>query len=420
MRILVISNLLPPRMLGGFELAALNLSRALRERGHEVLVLTSPAMQEAPEQDGWVERTLNVRDKWFEAVPPEPEALREVAYQSQVSNPSNALIVLDRVRAFRPDHILAFGLIGLGGLNLLATLRDTGVPVTLNLGDDVPKHLLGDVPPAVREAFDAEALFASMRAAIVSRTLGREIAQTVALGPTAYIARGVRYADVPRSRPHRDGGIARFVSVGILAPHKGIDVTFDAIERVAGAGRRAFVVHFFGDGDAEHWSREARVRGFGDQVVFHGKVSQLAVAEAEAGADALIFPTWHREPGASVAGEAAAVGCVPIMTGDCGPSEWFVDGVNAIKIERDPADLAEAMRRVIDGEVDLDAMAAAGRRLASGSLSFDRSVSRLESWLAAGTPEAPARDVDHERLAARIVERDGAARSAWDHANQES
>jgi len=422
-RILVVSNLLPPRMLGGFELAALNLSAALRERGHEVLVLTSPAERAAPEQEGWVDRCLDVRDAYFLAAPvPDPGAQRQLEFDSQVSNPDNARIVLERIRSFRPDHVLTFGMLGLGGLGILAAIRDTGVPFTMNLGDDVPGRLLAGTPQEVREVYDAVdgGLFEAARYAIVSRTLGREVERSVRLGPVRYIARGVRYPDVPRGRPRRQDGVTRFVSVGILAPHKGVDIILDAAQRLVEAGREDFAVDFYGAGDAAGFAEALQARGLGERLAHHGPVAQRAIAEAEAQADALVFPTWHREPGASTPGEAAAVGCLPILTGDCGPAEWFVDGVHALKIERDAESLAGAMLRVMDGEIDLAAFAEAGRRLASGALSFERSVARLESWLTDGSQRVGAVDIDFDAISAEIGRRDRDARVAWNRAEEES
>ena len=41
MRILVVSNLYPPHIIGGYELGCRDIVEALKRRGHELLVLTS-------------------------------------------------------------------------------------------------------------------------------------------------------------------------------------------------------------------------------------------------------------------------------------------------------------------------------------------------------------------------------------------
>lgn len=409
-------------MIGGFELAALNLSTALRERGHEVSILTAPTFDLVPDQESWVERSLALRDRYFLNVPIEDSgARRQLQFDSQVSAPDNSLIVLDRIRRFQPDHVMTFNLLGLGGLGILDTIRRTGVPVTMNLGDDVPGQLLQDVPGPVRDVYDAVpgGLFEWARYAIVSRTLAREAERSIPLGERRYIARGVRYPDVARTREWRADGTTRFIYVGILASHKGVDLILDAAERLRNSGHDGFTVDFYGNGDLATMRSLAEARGLSERLRFHGRVSQRAVAEAASTSDALVFPTWHREPGASVPGEAAAVGCLPIMTGDCGPSEWLVGGVHALKIERDADDLATAMRRVIDGEVDLASFAAAARRLVRGPLSFGHSVTTLESWIAEGTAPTGPRRFDYAAIASEVSRLDGDARIAWNRIEQE-
>jgi glycosyltransferase involved in cell wall biosynthesis len=59
--------------------------------------------------------------------------------------------------------------------------------------------------------------------------------------------------------------------------------------------------------------------------------------------DALLLPTWEREPFGSVAVEAAAAGCIPVLTAGIGAAEWMVDGLDCIKIRRDPEHLAAAI-----------------------------------------------------------------------------
>lgn len=419
MRILVISNLLPPRMLGGFELAALTISRALRERGHEVLILTSPAERYDDSQAGWVDRSLNLRELFVNVQPHHEEAREAERFASRVSNIQNTLIVLDRLRSFQPDHVMTFGLVGLGGLAILDAIRSAGIPITMNLGDDVPIQLVDGWEPEVLAHYEAPSpLFSSLRYAIISRTLQEEVAARIELGPTQIIPRGAAHPDLVRTRPHRADGETRFVSSGIVSPHKGIDITVQAVALLKERGLDRFRVDVYGGGLHEEYRARTRELGLGDVIEFHGPTDQQAVLAAEAASDALVFPTWHREPFGNAPIEAAAAGCVPIITEDFGAAEWLVDGVHAIKIQRNPESLADAMERVIRGEVDLEAMAKAGRELAHGSLSFERTIIRLESWLlegSSGSRFAP----DWPALAARALRKDDDVRWAHDAVEKE-
>ncbi len=97
------------------------------------------------------------------------------------------------------------------------------------------------------------------------------------------------------------------------------------------------------------------------------------------------------------------------MTGTTGPAERFVDGVTALKIRRTAEALADAMRRVGRGEVDLQALGAAGRALAAGDLSFSTSVDRLEAVLRVTLSQSRHNRVDDASLSEEIVSKHRAA-----------
>ncbi|WP_210413884.1 glycosyltransferase [Protaetiibacter larvae] len=411
MRILVISDLLPPRMLGGFELACRNLSQGLRDRGHEVLVLTTATDRAAPEQDGWVDRCLALHELFVNVNLEDDGIGRLNRFESRVSTVGNSLIVLDRIRSFAPDHILMFNLFGIGGIGILDTVRRTGIPWTLNLGDNVPGALLDGTSGAIRELYDVPGgLFASGSYAIVSETLRDEVIATgVPLGPVEVIPRGALYPDLARTRDYRDGGVTRFVAAGILSPHKGVDLMIDAAAGLVEQGLDGFRLEIYGDGLVDHYRSRIAERGLTGFVSIPGRVDQRRLFEIHAGSDAFLFPTWEREPGASAPVEAASVGCVPIMTADCGPAEYLVDGVHTLKIARNAHALADAMARVVRGEVDLAALGAAGRRIARGDLSFSTSVERLEAFLGSGDHRV-ALKLDTDAIAAEVIRLDDAAR----------
>src|SRR5881227_3358129 len=58
MRILLLSNLYPPHILGGAEVVAGDVATGLERLGHEVFVLTSSYGLTRPTEDGHIWRTL--------------------------------------------------------------------------------------------------------------------------------------------------------------------------------------------------------------------------------------------------------------------------------------------------------------------------------------------------------------------------
>jgi len=410
MRLLIVSNVFPPRILGGYELACHKIANGLRERGHDVLVVTSPCAETGSEEQSYVERALSLQ-----AYAPEPAGSRAQTYLNMVSQWGNSLILLDALRRFRPDHVMLFNLIGLGGIGLLDTLESVGAPWVLNLGDDVPVTLTNGVPEAVLEVFGAGhgELFSRGRVASVSQGLVDTIQRAgISLGDRVeIIPRGILPGAPERSRPYLDGGVARFVAAGTLNPVKGMELIVAAAALLAERSDTPFTVDIYGRGDAEPFQAQAASLGVADRVAFKGHVDQRSLFAEYAAADAFLFPTWEQEAGASVPFEAAAAGCLPILTSTCGPAERLIDGVNSLKITRDASSLADAMALVASGELDLEAFARAGRRLVEGDLAFSTSIDRVEAMLRAGErPDWADRRLDDPGAAAEIIDKDTAAR----------
>ncbi|MDJ0336528.1 glycosyltransferase family 4 protein [Salinibacterium sp. G-O1] len=414
MRILVISDLLPPRMLGGFELACLNLSRGLRDAGHDVLILTTPTDRQPAEAESGVDRALNLRELYGVVGLRDTQLAKFQVHESRISNQTNSLIVLDRIASFRPDHVVMFNLVGIGGLGIIDTVNLTGTPWTLNLGDNVPGELLLDAPPEVVNVYSPAGndIFSTGQYAIVSQTLADEVVSTgVTLGRHEIIPRGVLYPDIERTRPYRDGGHTRFVAAGVLSPHKGVDIMIDAAADLVDSGVGNFSLELYGGGLIDHYTEMIRERNLAGHVFVKGRVSQADLFAVHARSDAFLFPTWEREPGASAPFEAASAGCVPIMTANCGPAERMVHGIHALKIERNAQSLGHEMRRVISGEVDLELMFDAGRRLAHGDLSFSLSVERLSNLIKSAAPSTSA-VLDFDEIAKEVIRKDTSAMGA--------
>jgi glycogen(starch) synthase len=416
-RILIISNLLPPRVLGGYELACWNLAKGLRDRGHEVLVLTSPTELFATEDQSFVERTLSMLAYEVPATT-EPHMKALVDHRVMVSQPDNTRLVLDALRRFRPDHVIAFNLIGIGAMAILDLLNTVGVPWTMNLGDRVPGAMTDGVAEPILKIYGFEdgAGFRQGSYAIASQGLADEIAADgVDLGSDVrVISRGVRPATIARSRDYRAGGSTRFVAAGSLGEHKGVDLMIAAAAILHDRGTEAFTVDVYGQGDHEHYAALAVDAGVRELVRFPGVIGQDELFAIEAASDAFLFPTWSREPFGSAPLEAASVGCVPILTANCGAAERLIDGVDSIMIERTAQALADAMNRVISGDVDLAELGAAGMARVAGPLSFEHSVIELENFVASfARPGWTDGTLDEPETGAAIVDKNSAALGAF-------
>ncbi|MDE6309434.1 MAG: glycosyltransferase family 4 protein [Muribaculaceae bacterium] len=160
---------------------------------------------------------------------------------------------------------------------------------------------------------------------------------------------------------HQQGEKIRFVFLSRVSPYKGVDYIFDAVEMLNGNGYGdRFEVDIYGKVDDDYLStfedrenklENVRYRGVLPMHTREG-VDQLA------GYDVMLFPTfWPSEGFAGIFIDAAICG-LPIIASDWAHNRAFLrDGVDALFVQpKDAHQLAEQMRRVIDGEVDLAAM----------------------------------------------------------------
>lgn len=385
MRILFVTNLYPPVLIGGYELACANVADALVARGHDIRVLTSwchlPQKTVAP---AWVHRELDLF--WLIPYKSNNETVEGRDLHSAVcSSYSNTLRLLKNVREFRPDLVSVWNPLGVGGLAMMDLLNLIGVPWSLHLGDRVPVDIVQNVPDVVRGLFNGRgnSLYEAARILSVSQHLLDEIEAVsgISFPHGADIVAG--WADLSHSVPHepylRDGR-ARFVSAGGIYGHKGIDLMLAASARLKARGVN-FSLDLYGDGELPRYIDMTRTLQLQDRVRFLGPRAQSQLLPLYSGYDAFLCPTWERDPFPFAPLEAAGCGTPPVVTRNCGTCERLVDGVHCVKIERTVEEVTEAMARVAAGQVDLARMGRAGQRLMKMDLSFGRYLDRVEAAL---------------------------------------
>jgi len=386
MRILLLSNLFPPAMLGGYERACANVAAGLAARGHTVRVLSGWSHLPLPAgEPDWIDRGLDLSRFFREETSHRLLEDRDL-HGSICSSLANTFCVLDRMRRFRPDIVYVWNVVGLGAAALLDLLNRIDVPWAIHLMDRVPSEIIGGASPAVLGLFDAHdgGLYDGARVLVMSRLLLDEIESMTGFTlPQAEIVPG--WVDLATAVPHaayRRDGTTRFVTAGALIPQKGIGLMIEAAARLKGEQRR-FRLDIYGDGDRATYVAMARAWQVDDRVRFLGPRPQPELIRLLADYDAFLFPTWEREPFGFAPLEAAGSGTPPIMTRNCGAAERLVDEVHCLKIDRDPASLAAAMTRVATGSVDLARLGRAGQRLVAQDLTLSRALDRIEAVLQA-------------------------------------
>lgn len=132
-----------------------------------------------------------------------------------------------------------------------------------------------------------------------------------------------------------------FLSVGRLAPEKGIDTILDAARRLHLGNGSTIRLAFVGDGPAEDRYRASAPPG----TIFAGRLLGDALSEFFASADGFIFASTTDTFG-NVLLEAMASG-LPVIAPDAGPTLDVADAANALVVPvRDARAIAAAMQRV--------------------------------------------------------------------------
>jgi glycosyltransferase involved in cell wall biosynthesis len=383
MKILVLSNLYPPDFVGGYEVACQHVVEALRSRGHDVRVLT--AVPRVPTVDpAYVLRRFRVRevfDEHFERLNHHLTLRMELAAARLVDS-HNTYVLISELERFAPDVVYLCNLDGLGGLGLVGCLEYLKVPWVWQLGDSNPPWMCstwrGIVPQLTRE-FERQCRGHFI---VVSQCLQEEIADLgVRLGGhVEIIPNWVSGAHPgPRDSYYR-GGHLRIASAGAIARHKGVHILVDAAKLLIEAGYDNFSVDIYGKTQDESIVRSVRELQ-DDRVRVMGPRSHAEVARLLTEYDVFAFPTWEREPFGMAPLEAAAAGCVPIITHVCGIAEWWVDRVHCIKIERTPEALTAALREILDGDLEVEPLARRTAAIARRDFHLDRVILKIEAVL---------------------------------------
>ncbi|HMD61644.1 MAG TPA: glycosyltransferase [Opitutaceae bacterium] len=381
MKILVLSNLYPPDVIGGYELACAHAVDGLRSRGHEVRVLTSTPRRPVPPAPH-VARNLALADvydhEWMARSSSVVLWLKHA--EAHLVNAHNVHVLIAAIEEFRPDVVYVCNLIGLGGLTLMACLQYLKVPWIWQLGDCLPKalcHLPQGVVPALAREF-GRALVGTY--IVVSRRLLQEIedAGITLPGRVEVLPNWVR-GDRPaaRARYYR-GGHLRVASAGQLGYHKGVHLIIEAAALLCDEGHDDVAFEIYGDGDVQAFQTLIRKLGVADRVRLMGPRTQEEIAALFGNYDVFLFPTWSREPFGMAPLEAAAAGCVPVISESCGIGEWLVHGVHCLKAERTAAAFAGVLREIIEGRIDLEPLGRRGAAAAWRDFHLDVYLDKLE------------------------------------------
>ena len=365
LRILSAGSMYPPHDLrGGYELTWAAAVERMRERGHDVRVLTTDHRTEArtgPEPR--VHREL--RWYWHE------HAFPRRGWRERIASERHNAAVLERhMEEHRPD-VMNWWAMGGMSLGLIERVRRAGIPAVGVVGDewmvwgprmDAWLRPFRTRPRLARLAERVTGLPARVdlagAATWVFNSDHTRRASEAAAGPLARaeVAHPGIDRELFRPAPPRQWGW-RLLYVGRLDPRKGVDTAVAALSHLP-AGATLTVQ---GSGEPGY-ERELRRDG----VRFAAEPRER-LGELYAEHDAVLFPVKWEEPWGLVPLESMAVGRPVVATGTGGSAEYLRHEENCLLFEpRDsPAALAAAVERLAADAALRERLRAAGLRTAA-------------------------------------------------------
>ena len=336
MRVLILTNLYPPDVLGGYELLARDVAEGLARRGHDVGILTTGAGA----RQGAVTRTLRLTRPFGQ--PAGRDRLRHL-WSGRHNRAATRRCLRDGAR---PDAALVMSLRRLG-LAPLRALQERGVPFVVTVNDDWPVVYGAGARPRWRARvgrFLDEALVPARRwrglrpAATVylSEAVRRSVREAgVPLGAGSLRPQGVDLSIFsPRPfRPMRPE--PRLLFVGRLHPSKAPDVALDALAALRQRGLAATLALVGEPVSAAYrdaLAQRARALGVEARVTWTGPVPRERLPAVYRDADALLFASRLEHEGQGLTYlEAMACG-LPVVAWPSGGAREFLERHDAARL----------------------------------------------------------------------------------------
>ncbi len=194
------------------------------------------------------------------------------------------------------------------------------------------------------------------------------------------------YLAQAEQRSNRTGnGTLSLVFVGILAKHKGVHTTIEALTHLSCADRKRVHLTILGSGHPQY---ESFLRGLvtkrqlSDFVSFHDPIPRSDLPAFLGRFDVLLLPSIWAEPLARIMQEGLASGMVVIGSATGGTAETICHGENGLLFPaEDAAELARQIGCVLGNPALRHALTEAGRRTAVDKFELQRMVDELEGYL---------------------------------------
>ncbi len=401
LRLLTVTLEYPPPSFGGYEVMCAQVCTWLKQRGHEVLVLTALPAElgtiSADEDEDIIPVRRILRSYWdglSNLDPPFQEALAiEQHNQEQMQ---------DVLATYHPD-VVAFWHMGDISLGLITTTANLGYPLVFVIGDDWLCY--GGWADAWLRWCNAH----PEQAAVVEQRTGlpTRLPDLGALGAFCFVSAWTkRRAEqiggwhFPRAQIISPGlsptefppliqvpdrpWLWRLLWVGRVVEEKGIETAIHALSPLP-TETMLEIVGLVDPAYRQHLEALAGTLGVASRLSFSLALRQQVRSRYQQ-ADVTLFTSMIKhEAFGLVPLEAMASGCPVIATGVGGSSEYCLDGVNCLRVPPgDPAALARAVQQLAQSRDLRRRLVEGGLRTAS-AFTLDRQGAGIERLLLAAS-----------------------------------
>jgi glycogen(starch) synthase len=326
MRVMIISNIFPPHVRGGYELGLLEVARAFIQAGHHVEVVTSTVVgsqrRARPATDVVVREVfgpvLAYEADMAERLESSPVWRHDRTEALGGILPDTIVALRREIERFQPDRIWLGNPLGLGPIGIFETALSAGVPVVMHLMDDIDRYLTG-----YRRPLHWLARVARLKRGITAVSCAshvRDMNSVVGTYATHHVVlNGVDFASITgHARPGRHDGPLRLVYFGQIEPMKGIPQLVEGIARFASGPQAAdFALDIIGPASpsyAASLSEQLQARGLAGRVRLRGRIEKSELLTRLATYDAAVLLLKLEEPFGYAWLEAAAAGLPVVVT----------------------------------------------------------------------------------------------------------
>lgn len=373
LKILIITNLYPPQVIGGYERQIAECVRLLHRRGHTVLVLTSNTQDytsncENTDSEPVVFRSLNLCGVWTHQGN-QWLSIDKVAERTFINRKTLAL----ELQAFKPDICLA-GNIDFLGIELVEKILADGIPVAHFLMNEFPGYPAELTPKSSLYQYITCSNW--IQQSLMQKGYPVETAQTIY--PGAAVEEFYQAELPPRDR-------LRITYASSVMPYKGADVLINALCLLHAEGVE-FSATFAGGSLMPEFVKALKKfvesKGLQNHIHFAGVLSRKELQQLYRTQNVLVLPSRFQEPFSISLLEAMSAGLTIVTSNTGGSPEAVEHGQTGLIFESEkPLDLANNLRYLLSNPEQWEAMTRQGQQRALSQFSLTSTVEQLEAVL---------------------------------------